>query len=193
MRNLKLFYKDLAQGSDVFLHLFQFHSESLCLSNYARKWNERYIDWEGRNNFLLLFRCSLYIQWNTAAAAKSLQSCPALCDPIDGSLPGSSVHGISRQEYWSGMTLPSPGTTTGRAYYCFQTCVLTFTFLPMQNAILILFSNLHFSLIQFKPHLLPQLAPYLHHYSLCHSILILFTLFFSLTDMLLGKHSPLVS
>ena len=26
-----------------------------------------------------------------AAAAKSLQSCPTLCDPIDGSLPGSVV------------------------------------------------------------------------------------------------------
>jgi len=26
-----------------------------------------------------------------AAAAKSLQSCPTLCDPIDGSLPGSPV------------------------------------------------------------------------------------------------------
>ena len=31
---------------------------------------------------------------NTAAAAKSLQSCPTLCDPIDGSLPGSPVPGI---------------------------------------------------------------------------------------------------
>ena len=29
-----------------------------------------------------------------AAAAKLLQSCPTLCDPIDSSLPGSSVHGI---------------------------------------------------------------------------------------------------
>ena len=28
-----------------------------------------------------------------AAAAKSLQSCPTLCDPIDCSPPGSSVHG----------------------------------------------------------------------------------------------------
>ena len=28
-----------------------------------------------------------------AAAAKSLQSCPTLCDPIDGSPPGSSVPG----------------------------------------------------------------------------------------------------
>ena len=30
----------------------------------------------------------------TAAAAKSLQSCPTLCDPIDGSPPGSSISGI---------------------------------------------------------------------------------------------------
>ena len=29
-----------------------------------------------------------------AAVAKSLQSCPSLCDPIDGSPPGSSVPGI---------------------------------------------------------------------------------------------------
>ena len=29
-----------------------------------------------------------------AAAAKSLQSCPTVCDPIDGSPPGSSVPGI---------------------------------------------------------------------------------------------------
>ena len=27
-------------------------------------------------------------------AATSLQSCPTLCDPMDGSLPGFSVHGI---------------------------------------------------------------------------------------------------
>ena len=31
---------------------------------------------------------------HAAAAAKSLQSCPNLCDPIDGSLSGSSVPGI---------------------------------------------------------------------------------------------------
>ena len=29
-----------------------------------------------------------------AAAAKSFQSCPTLCDPRDGSLPASSVPGI---------------------------------------------------------------------------------------------------
>ena len=31
---------------------------------------------------------------HSAAAAKSLQSCPTLCDPIDGSPPGSPVPGI---------------------------------------------------------------------------------------------------
>ena len=33
---------------------------------------------------------------------------PTLSDPMDYSLPGSSVHGFSRQEYWSGVPLPSP-------------------------------------------------------------------------------------
>ena len=36
------------------------------------------------------------------------QSCPTLSDPMDCSQPGSSVHGFSRQEYWSGVPLPSP-------------------------------------------------------------------------------------
>ena len=97
-----------------------------------------------------------------AAAAKSLQSCPTLCDPMDSSPPGSPVPGIlqartlewvaisfsnawkrkvkvkslsrvrllatpwtaafqappsmgfSRQEYWSGVPLPSPETCLSR-------------------------------------------------------------------------------
>ena len=36
------------------------------------------------------------------------QSCLTLRDPMDCSLPGSSIHGFSRQEYWSGVPLPSP-------------------------------------------------------------------------------------
>ena len=36
----------------------------------------------------------LCMREGAAAAAKSLQSCPTLCDPIDDSPPGSSVHGI---------------------------------------------------------------------------------------------------
>ena len=41
-------------------------------------------------------------------SAKSLQLCPALCYLTDCSQPGSSVQGISRHEYWSGLTYPSP-------------------------------------------------------------------------------------
>ena len=37
------------------------------------------------------------------------QSWLTLCDPMDCSLPGSSVHGIFQQEYWSGLPFPSPG------------------------------------------------------------------------------------
>ena len=51
--------------------------------------------------FILLFLWPLYITLETAA--KSLQSYPTLCDPIDGSPPGSSVPGI----LWSGVSLSS--------------------------------------------------------------------------------------
>ena len=36
----------------------------------------------------------VYFIYAAAAAAKSLQSCPTLCDPIDSSLPGFPVPGI---------------------------------------------------------------------------------------------------
>ena len=42
------------------------------------------------------------------AAAKLLQSCPTLCNPIDGSPPGSPSLGFSGQEHWSGLPFPSP-------------------------------------------------------------------------------------
>ena len=43
----------------------------------------------------------------TAAAAKSLQSCPTLCDPIDGSPPGFPVPGIlqARTLEWVAMSV----------------------------------------------------------------------------------------
>ena len=105
--------------------------------------------------------------WAAATAAKSLQSCPTLCNPTDGSPPGSPVPGIlqartlewaaisfsnawkwkvkvkslsrvwllvtpwtvayqappstrfSRQEYWSGLPLPSPMLRATYYYYIF--------------------------------------------------------------------------
>ena len=45
-----------------------------------------------------------------ASAAKLLQSCPTLCDPIDCSLPGSSIHGIfqARVLEWVTITFLQP-------------------------------------------------------------------------------------
>ena len=109
---------------------------------------------------LLLVKANIYLLSAAAvAAAKSLQLCPTLCNPMDGSPPGSPFPGIlqartlewiaisfsnawkwkvkvkslsrvrllvtpwtaahqaplsmgfSRQEYWSGVPLPSPGHT----------------------------------------------------------------------------------
>ena len=42
-----------------------------------------------------------------AAAAKSLQSCPTLCDPIDGSPPGSPVPGILQARTLEWVAIPS--------------------------------------------------------------------------------------
>ena len=45
-----------------------------------------------------------------AAAAKSLQSCLTLCDPMDCSLPGSSIHGIfqARVLEWVAIAFSGP-------------------------------------------------------------------------------------
>ena len=116
--------------------------------------NDRH--WRGQENGNKTIKYFFLIWLASAAAAKSLQSCPTLCDPIDGSPPGSPIPGIlqartlewvaisfsnawkwkvkakslscvrpfatpwtaayqappsmrfSRQEYWSGLPLPSP-------------------------------------------------------------------------------------
>ena len=46
-------------------------------------------EWKSEEN-----RGEEYVVLAAAAAAKSLQSCPTLCDPIDSSPPGFSIHGI---------------------------------------------------------------------------------------------------
>ena len=75
------------------------------------------------NNFLLLFLLfsrsvvsdTLQPQWTAAcqallfsAAAKSLQSCSTLCDPTDGSPPGSPVPGILQARTLEWVPFPSP-------------------------------------------------------------------------------------
>ena len=43
-----------------------------------------------------------------AAAAKSLQSCPSLCNPITAAHQAPLSLGFSRQEHWGGLPFPSP-------------------------------------------------------------------------------------
>ena len=55
--------------------------------------------------------CHFLLQcMNVKSESEVAQSCPTPSDPMDCSPPGSSVHGISRQEHWSGVPLPSPLT-----------------------------------------------------------------------------------
>ena len=51
-----------------------------------------------------------------AVAGKSLQSCPTLCNPIDGSPPGSSVNGISQASVleWGAIALSIDMTNKGQ-------------------------------------------------------------------------------
>ena len=55
----------------------------------------------------LVFFCFFYDP-AAAAAAKSLQLCPTLCDPIDGSPPGSAVPGILQAKILEWLPFPSP-------------------------------------------------------------------------------------
>ena len=43
-----------------------------------------------------------------AAAAKSLQSCPTLCNPMTAAHQAPPSLGFSRQGHWSGLPFPSP-------------------------------------------------------------------------------------
>ena len=50
---------------------------------------------KGTQNYLIKMKAETHhSKIYAAAAAKSLQSCPTLCDPIDGSPPGSPIPGI---------------------------------------------------------------------------------------------------
>ena len=53
----------------------------------------------------------------SAAAAKSLQSCPTLCDPIDGSPPGSPVPGIlqARTLEWVAISFSKSGSEVAQS------------------------------------------------------------------------------
>ena len=129
-------------------------------------WNAKLTSW-----MKTLAWCSVSSPLIVAVVAKLLQSCPTLCDPIDGSPPGSCTPGIlqartlqwvaisfsnawkwkvkmkslsrvrllatpwtaahqappsmgfSRQEYWSGVPLPSPSPWIGSSNNCIHVLI----------------------------------------------------------------------
>ena len=73
---------------------------SSCLKDKAQAWEESICHpWWHRLRVA---------NFSSAAAAKSLQSCPILWDPIEGSPPGSSVPGILRARTLEWVAFPSP-------------------------------------------------------------------------------------
>ena len=71
----------------------------MCIQIYAHLWMQIYIH----------MRIHTYIYMYVYTCAKSLQSCSILCNPMDCSPPDFSVHGFSKQEYWSVLPCSPPG------------------------------------------------------------------------------------
>ena len=146
----------------------------------------------------MTFACcqTSFISNHAAAAAKLLQLCPTLCDPIDGSPPGAPVPGIlqaktlewvgisfssawkwkvkvnllsrvwlfktpwsvayqappsmgfSRQEYWSGMPLPSPYQTIEYIYFMLDFFHSIFFFVKFYPDSLFILNTVWYSNVQ---------------------------------------------
>ena len=89
------------------MHIY--HPKVLC-ERVERLGNSRDMRW-GMSIDFKHTKWSAYIVGSATAAAKSLQSCPTLCDPIDGSPPGSPVPGIvqARTLEWVAISFPNTG------------------------------------------------------------------------------------
>ena len=74
----------------------------------ARALEGRFFSTEPPGKPMLYSRSLLVIYFIYATSAKLRQLCPTLCDPIDGSPPGSSVPGILQARTLSGLPFPSP-------------------------------------------------------------------------------------
>ena len=63
--------------------------------------------------------------------AKLLLLCPTLFDPMDHSLPGFSIHGFSRQEYWNGLPCLPPGIFLIQGSNLHLSCIGRWVLLPL--------------------------------------------------------------
>ena len=58
------------------------------------------------------------VLWLAYLGAKSLQSCPTLCDPMDCGPPGSSVHGILQERILESVAVPFPTQGSNMSFLC---------------------------------------------------------------------------
>ena len=61
------------------------------------------------NHFYIHLKLTQYSKSLFCYFCLVINLCLTLCDPVDCSPPGSSVHGISWQEQWSGLPFPPAG------------------------------------------------------------------------------------
>ena len=67
------------------------------------------------------------------------QLCPTLCEPMDCSLPGSSIHRIFEARVWSGVPVPSPHPLHGSAQMRLEVefCLMLQTRAQAANALIL--------------------------------------------------------
>ena len=65
---------------------------------------QRSVDFPIYLGMRICYKCVISMKIHVAVGGGGLVAklCPTLCDPVDCSPPGSSVHGFSRQEHWNG-------------------------------------------------------------------------------------------
>ena len=91
--------------------LLMFHTTPLGLSSHFT--GSSSVSWQNPTlsvcHFSLLF-AQVYLEGHRCSLGVFVaQLCPALCDPMNCTLPGSSVCSVSRQECCHGLPFPSPG------------------------------------------------------------------------------------
>ena len=93
--------KSESEVSQSFLTLSDPMDCSLPDSSVHGIFQARVLEWvaiafsiTGTYIYICLYFQQFYYNVPAVAGAKSLQSCPTLCDPIDGSPPGSPIPGI---------------------------------------------------------------------------------------------------
>ena len=106
--NINKYFKILCGWQELFTILCQILPKRKCVFSFILDITHFCTNWIWH----LLSENSL--QWSAAAAAKSLQSCLTLCDPIDGSPPGSPVPGIlqARTLEWVAISFSLQWSTT---------------------------------------------------------------------------------